>query len=115
MYGYEELKERLEDLGFETDDNEREKLERALERAAQTIINTLNTEDVPNELRFAALDMAAGEYLSEKQEYGAPGISSVSEGDVSLSFDEKEPLECLTDRLLHAGREEMLSYRRIKW
>lgn len=116
MSGSEELRERLCDMGYEVEENEEEGLQRALERAERSIINTLNTESVPEELKFTLLDMAAGEYLlAAKSKMGATGVKSVSEGDVSVTFNEKSEEDELIDRLLASGRDEMLSFRRLKW
>lgn len=113
MFGCDELRERLLDLGYETAENEEEMLERAIKRAEQTVMNTCNTETVPEELFFAALDMAAGEYLLAAERGGEErGVKSVTEGDVSVEFGDEGSL---IDELLSAGREEMLSFRRIKW
>lgn len=110
------MRERLSDLGFETAENEKDVLERALKKAEQTIVNALNSERVPDELRFAALDIAAGEYLSakERDEDGA-GISAVTEGDLTVQFNEATPIESLIDRLLNSGRDEIAAFRRVKW
>lgn len=117
MYNCEELRDRLFDLGFETEENEEKELTDALKRAEQTIMNTCNCESVPYELRFVALDMAAGEYLLAVKGKGEEfsDVKSLSEGDVSVSFKEKIGIESIIDGLLTKGREEMLSYRRIKW
>ena len=116
MYDCEELRDRLFDLGFETEENEKELLEIALNRAEQTIMNTCNCEKVPYELRFVALDMAAGEYLLAAYGKGEDeGVKSISEGDVSVTYKDKSKIDEIIDGLLNAGREEILSYRRIKW
>lgn len=116
MYDCEELRDRLFDLGFETEENEEEALLAALKRAEACIMNTCNCEKVPYELRFVALDMAAGEYLAAK-ESGEEGCEakSISEGDISVTFGDRSSVEELIDSLLTRGREEMLSHRRIKW
>lgn len=117
MYDCEQLKERLSDLGYEIEESETELLVRALERAEATIMNYCNCECVPEELRFVALDMAAGEYLLAAKCKGdaMQGVKSVSEGDVTVSFGDKTPVEALVDTLLSGSREELLSFRRIKW
>lgn len=113
MFGCEELRERLLDLGYETTETETDILERAIRRAEQTIMNTCNTETVPDELKFTALDIAAGEYLlAAGRDDEARGVKSVSEGDVSVEFDDTGSL---IDELLNSGRDEMLSFRRVKW
>lgn len=116
MYNCEELRDRLFDLGFETEENEEDLLNAALMRAEQIIMNTCNCERVPYELRFVALDMAAGEYLLAAYGQGDnDNVKSVSEGDISVTFGDKSGIEEIIDNLLNGGREEMLSYRRIKW
>lgn len=112
MFGCEELRERLADLGYETDENETDALERALRRAEQTVMNICSTEEVPCELCFAALDIAAGEYLLSSERGEALGVRSVTEGDFSVDFSEKGSL---IDTLLGSGREEMAAFRRVKW
>ena len=117
MYDSEELKDRLFDLGFETEESEEELLIDALKRAEQSIMNSCNTECVPCELRFVALDIAAGEYLlaAKAHREETRGIKSISEGDVSVTFEDEEKIDGVIDSLLNKGREEVLSYRRIKW
>lgn len=110
------LRERLSDMGFEVEENEDDSLTRAWERAEEGIKNAINCEKVPEELRFTLLDIAAGEYLlAVKTKSGGDRIKSVSEGDVSVTFDEMSDTDMLIDRLLESGREEMLSFRRIAW
>jgi hypothetical protein len=113
MFGIEELRNRLSDLGYENDENEDEALEGALKRAEQTVMNTCNTEDVPEGLFFAALDIAAGEYLlAADRTDDSRGVKKVTEGDVSVEFEDESSL---IDRLLSSGREEMMAFRRLKW
>ncbi len=116
MADSEMLRERLSDMGFEVEENEEDALNRALERAEQTIINYCNCESVPEELNFALLDMAAGEYLATVSCQGGEGgnVKSLSEGDVSITFGEGG-IESKVDELFNRGREEMTSFRRLKW
>lgn len=116
MADSEMLRERLSDMGFEVEENEEEALDRALARAEQTIINYCNCESVPEELQFAMLDMAAGEYLSCVSCHGGEGdnVKSLSEGDVSITFGE-DGIEAKVDELFSRGREEMTAFRRVKW
>ncbi len=115
MYNCEELRDRLFDLGFETEENEEKMLSDALKRAEQTIMSTCNCECVPYELRFVALDMAAGEYLLAAKAKAEDNVKSVSQGDISVTFSDKGKVDEIIDRLLTSGRDEMLSMRRIKW
>lgn len=108
------LRERLCDMGFETEENEHDALKSALQRAEQTIMNYCNCESVPEELRFVALDMAAGEYLLAAERTKAPGVKSISEGDVSVSFGE-DGVGAMIDELFCRGRDEMIAFRRLRW
>lgn len=115
MTDCEKLRERLGDMGYEVEENEYSSLSEALGRAEQSIVNMINCEKVPEELHFTLLDMAAGEYLLAAQgKNGEDRVKSVSEGDVSVSFD-TDGEEELIDRLLNSGRDELLSFRRLKW
>ncbi|MGM9552558.1 MAG: hypothetical protein ACI3XA_09925 [Clostridia bacterium] len=118
MYNCEDLKERLWDLGFEVPENHEDKLIVSMQRAESTIMNTCNCETVPQELRFVFLDLAAGEYLlavRSCENDGEDDIASITEGDMSVSFRDRTETESLIDELLNGGREEMLSFRRVKW
>ena len=115
MYDCELLRERLCDMGFETEENEEESLLYAMKKAEQTIMNNLNCEGVPEELYFVFLDMAAGEYLAGKTEGRDIDVKSVSEGDLSVTYGDKSEKDKLIDMLFTKGREEMLAFRREKW
>lgn len=116
MLNCEALRERLSDMGFETEENEESRLMSALERAEMSIMNAINCEKVPDELRFTLLDIAAGEYLlAVKSREGGKIVKSVSEGDVSVTFGDESDTDELIDTLLTGGREEIISFRRLKW
>ncbi|MBR5535065.1 MAG: phage head-tail connector protein [Clostridia bacterium] len=115
MTEIEALRERLCDLGFETEENEADALNEAIKRAEQTIMNYCNCESVPEELYFVALDMAAGEYLASARfaDNIKDNLKSISEGDVSFTF--KDNMGDVIDELFSRGSEEMASFRRLKW
>lgn len=116
MIQIEDLALRLCDLGFEVPENHSDMLKEAVKRAEQCVMNTCNCENVPEELSFVALDIAAGEYLLAARCKGEDFlVESVSEGDVSVSFKDESPVDGIIDMLLNSGRDEMLSFRRVKW
>ncbi len=117
MYNSEKLRERLYNLGYEVEENCEDILENSLKRAEASIMNTCNCEKIPEELRFVFLDIAAGEYLLSVmlKEDENDSVKSVTEGDLSVSFKDKSEIEKTVDELLNRGREEMLSFRRVKW
>lgn len=116
MTDIERLTERLSDMGFEVEENKADLLKGAIQRAEQTIMNYCNCESVPEELEFVALDMAAGEYLlaAECKGKDSRDVKSLSEGDMSVTFDD-EGVESIIDNLFKRGREEMISFRRVRW
>ncbi len=116
MVDIEMLYERLSDMGFEVDENEEAILKEAIGRAEQTIINYCNCESVPEELYFALLDMAAGEYLAAAAFKGGEksALKSFSEGDMAITFGD-DAVGDLVDNLFKKSRDEMVSFRRLKW
>lgn len=117
MIDIEQLRERLSDIGFDAAESERGILEECIKRSEQTIMNYCNLESVPDQLQYTALDMAAGEYLMSLKCSGEEtrDVHSVSEGDISVTFEGTDKTEKLIDELLSGCREDMASFRRIKW
>ena len=73
-------------------------------------------------------DRACGKYLYDQKQMGlldmetldlSGALSSITEGDVSLSFrsgtSDAEKLDALLERMMRAGEGQMACYRRIKW
>ena len=59
----EEIKARLEQLGYETAEGDNAALRFALKRTEERINNLCNTNEVPDELYYKGIDMACGEFL----------------------------------------------------
>ena len=63
-----------------------------------------------------ALDMAVGKYhlAAACQGKDSRDEKSQSEGAMSVTFDD-EAVESIIDNLFKRGREEMISFRRVRW
>lgn len=120
--------ERLNDFGYEVEDADKLSLTFVISKVEQSINNECNTATVPTGLQYAAVDMVCGEFLQSKYSIGQldlagldleRAISSLSEGDVSISFDDatsdEKKLQSLIEVLKAAGKDELLCYRKLRW
>lgn len=123
----EEVIHRLESLNYEVKKEKDEFLLKfVIKKVEQDIKNKTNQSEVPDELRFVLIERVCGEFL-----YSLRGsnmltnnqidaiISSVKEGDTSVSFDVSSSPEAKFDILVsylrNYGYSEILRYRRIVW
>ncbi len=128
---YEPLKkditERLESLNYKVDNEKDEFILKFLtDKVEQEIINRTNQSEVPDELRFVLIERVCGEFL-----YSLRGsnmlsdnqidtiVSSISEGDTSVSYDVSSSPEAKFDLLIthlrSYGNDEILRFRRLVW
>ena len=92
------------------------------------IKNSCNTTSIPEGLFNVAADMTCGEFLKNRKNSGrlvisdldlSGAITSISEGDVSISFDtnstDEEKFNQLVDYLMTKGQGDFVCYRQLKW
>ena len=92
------------------------------------IKNSCNTSSIPEGLYTVAADMTCGEFLLNRKNSGrlevsnldlSGAISSISEGDISISFDtnstDEQKFAQLINYLLTKGQGEFVCYRQLKW
>lgn len=97
-------------------------------KAENHIRNQINRADIPAELAEVLTDRACGEYLQAAFAAGklelesldlTNAVQSVSEGDTSVTFaadaSDSARLSTLISRLLTAGEEDLLCFRRLRW
>ena len=123
----EMVAERLKAFGYEVEDADKLSLAFVISKVEQSINNECNAATVPTELQYAAVDMVCGEFLQSKYSIGQldlagldfSSVSSLSEGDVSISFDndtsDEKKLQSLIGALKTAGKDELLCYRKLRW
>ena len=88
-----------------------------LENVNEIILNYCNLKTLPDGLQFTAYRMAIDLYRNEslgKQEADKP-VSSISEGDTSVSFSGSLYESSFTDSLLKKYEQQLAKYRRLEW
>ena len=119
---------RLQSFGYEVTENDIMSLGFAMQKVRNHINNSCNTTSVPDGLFHIAVDMSCGEFLFAKKQTGqlkiadldlTGAITSISEGDTSVSFASDSTDESRFDELLNylmtKGEGEFVCYRKIKW
>lgn len=124
----EKVRERLRSLGCEVTDTDDVSLTFVISMTEQSIKNQCNLSEVPEELHYVLIDWACGEFLATK--YGSGqldletldlngALASISEGDVSLSFDnsvsDEVKMQTLIAALKCTGKDELVCFRRLRW
>jgi hypothetical protein len=100
----------------------------SVQKAELNIKNDCNISEIPEELYHTLSDMACGDFLAVKYQTGklnladldlAGAVTSISEGDVSITFDkattDEGKFNALVSALSTAGRGNLACYRRFKW
>ena len=114
---------RLRDLGYDAIEND-SSIAYAINRAKERILNDINCTEIPEGLRCTFIDMACGYYLQDMKatgtlETGNSPVSSITEGDVSVSFDTNltpdAKLSALVQSLINPNPSLFSRYRRVKW
>jgi hypothetical protein len=119
---------RLQSFGYEVKENDIMSLCFAMQKVGNHINNSCNTTSVPDELFHIAVDMSCGEFLFAKKQTGqleiadldlTGAITSISEGDTSVSFasdsTDESRFNDLLNYLMTKGEGEFVCYRKIKW
>lgn len=120
--------DRLKTFGYEATDADEVSLAFVISKVKQSIINQCNTLDIPDELQYIVVDMVCGEFLQTKYSSGqldlenldlGDALSSLSEGDISVSFDGSATDDALFGALVYGlingGKDELLCYRSLRW
>ena len=100
----------------------------AAQKAEREILDYCHIEIVPSVLYPILCDRACGKYLYDQKQAGlldmetldlSGALSSITEGDVSLSFrsgtSDAEKLESLLGQMMRAGEGQLACYRKIRW
>lgn len=117
--------DRLKGFGIDVKDSDISTIELIMVGTQQYIYNYCNISSLPPQLYFTAVDMCCGTFLKTKYSIGDidfldcnGDISSIKEGDVSLSFREgsssSDVFKTLIDKLLNK-KDELECFRKLKW
>lgn len=122
--------ERLNTLGYNLNEGDIVTLQFAINGTEQYIKNFCNISDIPKELYYVAVDMAAGTLLKTKQSIGvdtlegvdldSDNIKSITEGDVSVTYNSDSSnsatarYNALLDKLCNR-KDELIPFRKMRW
>lgn len=125
-----DVAKRLETLGYNVEDSDLTLIEFAINGAVQYIKNFCNITEIPAELYYVAVDMAAGTLLKTKSsiglpvcdtiDFGAGRVNSITEGDVSISYgydgntSNAAKYAALLDKLCNRDAE-LITFRKLRW
>lgn len=100
----------------------------AIQKVENHIKNSCNTISIPDGLHQIAVDMICGEFLFAKKQTGqlqiaeldlTSAITSISEGDTSVTFDaastDEEKFNQLLNVLMTKGEGEFVCFRKLSW
>lgn len=122
----EDVKARLNNLGFETSEADDATLAFLISKISQTVKNECNVEEVPEELKYRLIDWVCGEFLQAQFDLGKidlegldlSGITSIKEGDTTVSYGTgtsgATQFYDLINTLL-SGKVEILCFRKLRW
>ncbi len=124
----EKVKERLKSFGYEVTEEDSLALTFGIEKVAQSIRNECNQPEVPQELEYVHIDWVCSDFLGTKYSFGLLNLdsldlggvlTSVTEGDVSISFDnalsDDARFQMMLKQLNETGKDELLCFRRLRW
>lgn len=122
----EQVKERLNSLGYEIVDGDEFGLQFALQKAEQYIKHFCNINEVPDCLEHVLIDMAAGEFLLAKKSLGQlssmqvePIVKKIQEGDATVEYaatvDREATFNAYLDKMVHGQDSELITHRKLRW
>lgn len=125
----EEVKARLASFGYEVGESDEWMLTFLIQKVENHIKNITNCFQVPEGLFNVTVDMVVGEFLLNKKSIGSlegfdleAAIKQIQEGDTSITYaigegdlTPEQRLDLLIDYLMNHGKNEIISYRSIKW
>lgn len=126
----DDVVKRLETLGYNVDDSDLTLIQLVINGTEQYIKNFCNITEIPTELYYVAVDMAAGTLLKTKSSIGLPvcdtidfeagRVNSITEGDVSVSYgydsdtSNAAKYTALLDKLCNRDAE-LITFRKLRW
>lgn len=124
MITSKQVANKLKLLGYNILDGENEILEILIDEVRDYILNYCNIKEVPAELNSVWTNLVCQKYLQNKLALGDMegvengNISSISEGETSISYDNSNSsvarMQKLIDKL---GKVEnqLVGFRKVKW
>lgn len=125
----EDVTARLASFGYTVTESDTWVLNFIIQKVENHIKNICNIDAIPEGLNNIIVDMVVGEFLLNKKSMGnlagfnlETAIKQIQEGDTSITYaigdgdlTPEKRLDLLIDYLMNRGKNELLSYRCIKW
>ena len=117
---------RLETLGYECAEGDEFLTAFSIQKIENTIKNECNVTEIPDGLKYIAVDMICGEILLNKKQTNSLGdnfsidsaLKSIKLGDTTVQLDDESDeskLNVLINHLINYGTDEFICYRNLKW
>ena len=119
---------RLTSFGYPPKETDAWELSFVMSDVENRIKNSCNTTSIPEGLFNIAVDMVCGQFLMIHKNSGrlelsdldlSGAITSISEGDVSISFDanstDEQKFNQLVNYLMTKGEGDFVCYRKLRW
>ncbi|OUQ33245.1 hypothetical protein [Massilimicrobiota timonensis] len=117
---------RLETLGYECAEGDEFLTAFSIQKIENTIKNECNVTEIPDGLKYIAVDMICGEILLNKKQTNSLGdnfsidsaLKSIKLGDTTVQLDDESDeskLNVLINHLINYGTDEFICYRKLKW
>lgn len=117
---------RLETLGYECAEGDEFITAFSIQKIENTIKNECNVTEIPDGLKYIAVDMICGEILLNKKQTNLLGdnfsidsaLKSIKLGDTTVQLDDESDeskLNVLINHLINYGTDEFICYRKLKW
>ena len=119
---------RLVSFGYFLKEDDSWELAFVMVKVENQIKNSCSTTSIPEGLSHVAADMVCGEFLMNRKNSGrlelsdldlSGAITSISEGDVSVSFDvdstDEVKFNQFVNYLMNNGKGDFVCYRKLRW
>jgi len=123
-----EIQDRLKSFGYEyAEDEDKSGIDFCIAKVEAEIKNFCNIRKIPKELKWVLIDMVVGEYFFMRKNAGLslgsieikPVISSINEGDVSVSYvndgSNEKRFDKLINDLINGHESSLIRYRKMVW
>lgn len=123
MITIDEVKNRLNSLGYSTDDNDTFALTFLMSKVENHIKHFCNIKEVPECLNYVAIDMTCGEFLQGKKSTGnleiEPIVKKIQDGDTTVEYasgvDSESIFNAYVNKLINGYESDLIRHRCIVW
>ena len=126
----EEITEKLHLLGYQTTDGDLTFISYILKDVISYVSNFCYLTEIPTALNKVIIDLTAGKFLKSKIatgvrvneliDFSSRGISSITEGDVTVSYSINDPNSLTNLFMAEISKmcdkdRELIKFRKIRW